>query len=266
MIEEIFKEVECAIATAYEQMRIQDYVSFILFIGRADTVSKNPHQKRCVIDYELDRYYDRTREGFYIRYLNRNYCKEGFHYEGDMGIDDLSIEMMIYTHLWDSSYFLKSLVRVASILSGKGYEWSHEIEERGKWDYIHDNIINPLKEYGFSLGKIVEKAYSSDIRDSFAHSLYIVNEENRTITLRPKRGTTKISFDEFQQKFLYSVILMNLMHNALESNHDKACCMNALLTDPFYTPDGIKIQIKAEHTQQGTINHFAFRMIPIKDD
>ena len=61
-----------------------DYISYILYIGRADVI---PEQKAhfctsCVIDYQLDRYYDETRELFYLHYLNRNYSKEGFKYDG----------------------------------------------------------------------------------------------------------------------------------------------------------------------------------------
>lgn len=48
-------------------------------------------------------------------YLNRNYSRNGFSYEGNEGIDDMHIELMIYSHLWDSSYFIKSLMRMASI-------------------------------------------------------------------------------------------------------------------------------------------------------
>lgn len=268
MLKEIIKEVEIAIDTAYIKMSKQDYLSFVLFIGRADVIPElqQSNQTACVIDYQLDRYYDKTREGFYIRYLRRNYGRDGFRYEGDDGIDDLNIEMMIYDHLWDSFYFLKSLVRVASILSGNGYVWHPKIPNNGKWNYIHDNIINPLKECGSSLGKIVDKAYSSDIRNSFAHSLYIINEESRTITLRPNRGITTISFDDFQKKFLYSVVLMNRMQNALESNHDNACHKNALITKPFLTPDGVKVQIKAECIQKGTMSLPRYRMIPVIDD
>lgn len=268
MLKEIINEVEIAIDTAYEKMSKQDYLSYVLFIGRADVVPyiDQINGTKCVIDYQLDRYYDKNRDGFYIRYLRRNYGRDGFRYEGDDGIDDLNIEMMIYDHLWESSYFLKSLVRIASILSGKEYIWQPEIPDRGKWEFIHKQIINPLKECGSSLGFVVEKAYSSDIRDSFAHSLYTINKENRTITLRPKRGITTISFDDFQDKFLYSVVLMNKMQNALERNHDNACLENAFITKPFLTPDGVKVQIKAECIQKGTMSFPRYRMIPVTDD
>ena len=174
MLKDIIKETESAIDAAYKEMYEKYYIPFVLLIGRADIMpGLNRHYHTdCVIDYQLDRYYDETREGFYIRYLNRNYHREGFHYEGDEGIDDLSIEMMIYDHLWDSSYFLKSLVRIAAILTGKGYIWKPGLKDGGKWEYINKEIIEPLKEKGIELGRIIEKGYSTDIRNAFAHSLY----------------------------------------------------------------------------------------------
>jgi hypothetical protein len=265
MLKEIIDEIESAIDVAYNKMCKEDYISYILLIGRADIMSglKCHYQTDCVIDYQLDRYYDKTREGFYLRYLNRNYIKEGFNYDGDEGIDDLSIEMMIYDHLWDSSYFLKSLVRIASILSGKGYNWNPDIPEKGKWDFMHSQIIDPLKENGVKLGEIVENGYSSDIRNAFAHSLYNIDIASRTITMRPKTGIKTISFEVFQRKFLYSVILMNRMQNALEANHDAACRLNGVLTDVFQTPDGVNVQIKAENIKRGKSVFPVFKMLKI---
>ena len=43
----------------------------------------------------LDTYKDETRDKFYIRYLNRRYKNDDFKYQGEDGIDDLCVEMMI---------------------------------------------------------------------------------------------------------------------------------------------------------------------------
>ena len=58
------------------------------------------------LDYMLDSYRDETRDNFYIRYLNRRYKNDDFKYQGDDGIDDLCVEMMIYSHVWESESFL----------------------------------------------------------------------------------------------------------------------------------------------------------------
>lgn len=169
MIEEIYNEVIKTIKYSFETIASKDYNSYILYIGRADVIPglKAHVGTDCVIDYQLDRYYDETREAFYLHYLRRNYAREGFCYQGEAGIDDLSIEMMIYCHLWDSSYYLKSLYRLAAILDGKNYQWNPDIPENGKYKFIKDNIIVPLQTKSIPMGGTLANAYDSNIRNAF---------------------------------------------------------------------------------------------------
>lgn len=151
MIKYIYDNVIRVIEDSFATIAKEDYISYILYIGRADVIPglKVHFGTDYVIDYRLDRYYDETREAFYIHYLNRNYSKDGFNYKGTSGIDDLSIEMMIYCHLWDSSYFLKSLYRLSNILCGNGYQWETIIPENGKYQFVKKNIIDPLQSRCF---------------------------------------------------------------------------------------------------------------------
>jgi hypothetical protein len=268
MLVEIVEEVELAINEAINAMVEMDYNSFILFIGRADVIPllKESTGSECVIDYQLDRYYDETREAFYIRYLNRNYKREGFNYSGESGIDDLSIEMMIYTHLWDSMYFLKSIYRIAQALSGKGYAWNPQIPENGKYSFMKNEVIAPLVEKGYMIGDILQKGYKSSIRNAFAHSLYTVDKEKREISLRPTSSPHEIlTFEEFQKCFLYSTLLMNRLQNSLEMSHMEAAKTNSALTKPFLTPDGIKVQVLAETFEIEGKEYPRFRIVIIKD-
>jgi len=268
MIKELRDEIVNAIEDAFSKMAKQDYLSYILFIGRADLIPglKAHVGTDCVIDYQLDRYYDETRESFYLHYLRRNYSREGFHYEGVQGIDDLSIEMMIYCHLWDSAYFLKSLSRLAAIIEGKGYIWSLDIEENGKYKFIKDNIVEPLQSKGIALGDIVSKAYDSNIRNAFAHSLYNVDVEGRKIYTRTRQGNRTYTFDEFQLLFLRSVILMNKLQNALELNHDEAGRMNTAITEAFMTPDGVKVQVYGQMIDRAGMLYPELRLVKIKEE
>ena len=147
MIKEIIEEILQVIEDSFVTIAKGDYISYILYIGRVDVIPelKAHFGTSCVIDYQFDRYYDETREAFYLHYLNRNYSKEGFKYDGESGIDDLSIEMMIYCHLWDSSYFLKSLYRLSCILGGDGCQWNPNIPESnysavGAWQIVKPQI------------------------------------------------------------------------------------------------------------------------------
>lgn len=261
----IREEVLDAIDEAFNAMHRIDYTSFILFIGRADIIPglKQHQGTDCVIDYQLDTIYDETRANFYIRYLRRNYSKDGFNYEGDNGIDDMNIELMIYTHLWDSSYFLKSLMRIASIVTRNGYIWNAEIPWLNKEEFMTKHIIEPLKISGLKLGNLVEKCYDAGIRNAFAHSLYTIEAERRYIAIRPRKGMKTLTFDDFQSLFLHSVILMNKMENVLEVNHKMAAETNRALTDVFTTPDGVRVQVLGKLIQRGKILNPEFQIAKI---
>ena len=84
IIKEIIEEILQAIEDSFVTIAKDDYISYILYIGRADVIPelKAHFGTSCVIDYQLDRYYDETQELFYLHYLNRNYSKEGFKYDG----------------------------------------------------------------------------------------------------------------------------------------------------------------------------------------
>ena len=267
MLFELRKEIVAAIEDAYKLMASKHYIEYILFIGRGDSIPglKSQVGTDCVIDYSLDTYYDKTRTDFYLHYLNRNYRKDGFNYEGVQGIDDLNIELMIYCHLWDSSYFIKSLCRMASIASGNGYLWSLKIPWRKKDKFMQNRIIAPLKNSGLKIGEIVEGCYDASVRNAFAHSLYTIDVEQRKIYFRPESGYKTMTFDEFQLLFLKSVFLMNLMENMLEYNHNVAAEKNTALTEAFMTPDGLKVQVQTELEQYGDVCRPVFRLAKVKE-
>lgn len=267
MLFEIREEMAGAIDEAYKLMASKHYKDYILFIGRGDTIPGLKQQvgTDCVIDYHLDTYYDKTRSDFYLHYLNRNYRKDGFSYQDESGIDDLHIELMIYCHLWDSSYFIKSMCRMASIVSGEGYLWSVDIPWLHRETFMQNKIIDPLKKSGLEIGKIVESCYDASVRNAFAHSLYTIDAEQRKIFFRPQKGFKTLSFEEFQKLFLHSVLLMNLMENALEMNHIEAAKLNGPLTDAFLTPEGANVQIFGQMIKRGSRTYPEFRIVKIKN-
>lgn len=253
---------------AFNEMYKKDYTSYILFIGRAAVI---PGLKRitgtdCVVDYMLDTYYDKTRTDFYLRYLRRNYSKDGFAYDGERGLDDIHIELMIYAHLWDSSDYLKALVRIAEIVSGNGYLWDPQVNWRKKEKKMRECIIAPLKNAGLALGDFIDQCYDSRIRNAFAHSQYSINYDKRVITVRADDGNINLTFDEFQNLFLRSVILMNKMENALEMNHDTAAKTGTALTEVFKTPDGLSVRVYGRMVPRGKILSPEFSLVGIKDE
>lgn len=265
MINEIQDEVCKAIEEAFDEICKVDYIAFILFIGRAEIQRglKAHTGTDCVMEYMLDIYYDETRAEYYLDYLRRNYSRDGYKYEGNTGANDVTTELTIYSHLWESSYFMKSLYRIAAIIQGKGYLWENVLPKHDVHKHFHDNVIVPLKKKGLKLCSIIEKGYKSSIRNAFAHSLYTVDAKSRELYIRPKSGYEKFTFEEFQKKFLYSVILMNKMENYQELNHNLAAEKNTVLTEPFMTPDGVRVQVFGKMVERGDEFRPEFRMAKV---
>ena len=188
---------------------------------------------------------DLSRQKFYVHYLNRNYKKDGFQYEGEEGIDFLSIELMIYAHLWQSSYYLKHLVRLTHLACGKGYEWRLSVEDN-IWIILNNEVITPLIEKGLKLGHLIEENYYGVLRDSFAHGLYSIDESSRRIDLYSSRANGPISFEGFQKKFLYSVILSQTLFESYRENQKLMAKFLQENHKVITLPDGHRIKFESD--------------------
>lgn len=256
MIRDIQEEICEAIEELYFEAAQIDYIAFILLIGRFEM---QPGLKvhcgtDCVSNYQMDIYHDETRSQFYLDYLRKNYSKEGFCYQDGNAVNDITKELTIYTHLWDSDYFMKALYRFAAIISGKGYLWKDVLPKKEVHKLFSQNVIKPLKDKGLKVGSILESVYKSSLRNAFAHSCYSIDTESRKLNIWPKSsGYETYSFEEFQHIFLYAVILMNKMENYQEQNHNKAAEKNTAITESFKTPDGVMVQVYGRMIQRGDI-------------
>lgn len=244
--------VSCAIGQAFDYCIAHHHDDFVLFLAHPEYETNwfDTGKTMVLMDSAIDALKDESREKFYIRYLRKNYNKEGFCYEGENGIDDLHIEMMIYTHIWESTYFFKQLLRLVSIISGDGYLWNVNTEG-SRHKILKENMIPLLREKELLLGELLDEAYSSYIRDSFAHSVYSVDVDSRKIYLfnasrnNADKGSNTIEFRDFQKKFMISIQLCYWMNHCLEqarTDFAKA----GVITHPMSIPDGRQVQVFAK--------------------
>lgn len=233
----------------------KNYKKYVLLLTQGVRIPRLGEYAKTdyAIDYQIDRNEDETRERFYLEYLNKNYTKNGYIYAGTNGFVDLNLELMIYSHIWESYYLLKILVQIADILDNRDYDWEFEIDEDNRKDFINDRIIIPLKKYGLELGHTIERLYDSSLRNAFAHSLYSIDEKCKKIYLLPKlksfKNAKKIvySFEEFQILFLESINLSYFISNFVSTRRHKLAEINGYIIepeDPILLPDKKEIAIK----------------------
>ena len=238
----------------------KSYNDFILLIARGQTITGlekvSPSRSNYSLDYTLDEYYDETREKFYVEYLKLKYKKTGFDYRTDDGFFCLNIELMIYCHIWESSLFLKTLKHITDLLIGKEYDWDIELPDKKIKSFIKQKVIEPLVDIKDEFGQLLEKAYSPNLRNSFAHSLYHIDMEQRKIHLYIKRLDEKdcigrtITFEEFQERFLYSINLCYLLRVSINHQREMASKSHGgAITKAFKVPSGRMMQIFADYKE-----------------
>ena len=257
MIREIINEVREAIQEAFTCAFHTNSGSFVLFLARGDYDHRfeedqfahlDPKPSPYCLDYMLDSYKDETRDKFYIRYLNRRYKNDDFKYQGEDGIDDLCVEMMIYSHVWESEAFLKHLYRLSNIVSGKEfYDW----DVSGIKFHGHPLIMETKERFKDAcpkLYKIIDASYTGYIRDCFAHSLFNVDEDARIIELYSDRvkndlNLSRLGFDEFQARFLFTVELCYELSRMFHETRKALIKDWELLSKPIPLPDGKVLSI-----------------------
>lgn len=213
----IDKEIKDSLNEVFDHIKNTSPSEYILLLADGEYKDKymhtTPKLEPYVIDSREDHYIDETRVKFFVEFLRTFYT---FPKGGAGQVDDSEIrqqmELMIYTHVWESKPFLKKLFRMARLSSGEGYDWSVEVPPMGKHDFIRNEIRQRFQNVGLSLFQIMKNGYHSSLRNAFAHSEYSFHEGEKLILLHNYSnkfpGELKdISYDDWSRRFVYSVLL-----------------------------------------------------------
>lgn len=271
-IGEIFQECEVALGDAMRTMNAKRPDNFLLYLARGEY---NAWMKGIsgvspyLTDYTMDLHNIHYQQRYIIQYLERNYKHEGFDYRNEEDVNDLITEMLIYSHIWEDVGYLKLLIRLAEMLDGKDYDWSTDLEYHSElYETIHKRVIEPLKNQQMALGDLIEQAYSSHIRNAFAHSMYSIYYESRIIEIWGGRSEDKswrerIPFEVFQEKFLKTIRIWNQLYHWHEECR-KAAAIDKICTNWIPLPDGKCLQLHAEMLQRGDRFEPCFRGVVAK--
>ncbi len=212
----IDQEVKDSLHETFEHLRHNciDH-NYILFLadGEYQEYLKKSHLKLnpYSIDNREDRYKDQSRQNFFIRFMQLFYSFPKGRPKTDDNEFRLTMELMIYTHIWESKPFLKQLFRLASLAKGDSYKWVVEVPEMSKHEFIREEIRDILKAKNLSLHDVITKGFHTSLRNAFAHSEFQIDNHNKLIHLHTYKGALwdlkSISFDDWTKRFAYSSLL-----------------------------------------------------------
>lgn len=216
-------EVQEALTEAFDFVKHRSK-DFILFLAngefRPDISGGHLNLNPYSIDSREDHFKDKDRVVFLVEFMDMFYSFPGKKPSVDKS-QTLHMELMIYTHIWESKPFLRQLFRLTSLAIGKLYPWSVDVPDMGKHDYLRNQIRTPLANLNLRLAGVITSGFHTTIRNAFAHSEYYFVEASKEIVLDSYTGKqwdmSRISYNEWSKRFAYSVLLSyhfyNLIHH-----------------------------------------------------
>jgi len=211
-------EIKNCVQRTFTELKEYNINHYALFLSEADyneeyegPASKfNPN----VIDSRTDRYEDETRLQFLTTFLSDFYKFPPSQIATKDDFQQLNVELMIYTHIWESKPFLKKMYRLAHLINRENYAWKVNIPPMGKHKFIINDIRKTFEDNKNNLCEIIRNGFHTSLRNAFAHSEYSFDEMNgnKRILLYNYGGDDSwelkdISFDVWSRRFVYSALL-----------------------------------------------------------
>ena len=218
------KEVKTIICRTLDAMKAKSPSDFVLLLARADYHEwldrDNLELTPYIIDDGRGIMMDITRQTFLVKYIN-GYIDMLISNQKESDEDreyELNIQMMMYSHIWESELFLKQLERIALVLNGKGYLWERKFGDKlKKGQYIKDCIMDRFKNVDKDMYNLLVSCYSKGLRNDFAHSTYHIQMESETIYSHHNGlfAGNPVKIYDWEEIFLKSVMLSYHLNDIL---------------------------------------------------
>ena len=222
IIRRIVPEVEKAVTELFERAiaKQKNPNDFLLFLENGyltDTPIKgfSPYVigqgKEGIADFDRMEFF-----GAYVRTPFEADYNRARNKEKKKGIyrHSLYLELMMYTHFWESYPNLKTLKQLVNLVTGQEYEWLLEIPEFSRHEFIREGIRDVFTKEGLLIANVITKAYNSQLRNAFAHSQFTFWYTDR-ITLGNYHGRPwerkSFTFDEWDEIFTTTAILYDIL-------------------------------------------------------
>lgn len=213
--------IEKAVGDVFKVARNNEANSndFVLFLNNAYKLEKtNKGYSPYCLGPGIDRIFDKDRNEFVKDFLELEYYYEQEYNKTEnektkekMKKITTHLELMIYTHAWESIPNLKDLKHIANLVNSEEYNWEIEIPKYGKYNFITNEIIGVFIEHDLEIADIISKSYHSQLRNAFAHSQYTFFQKG--IRLGNFEGEDwqkeSISYKEWEERFIKTILLFN---------------------------------------------------------
>lgn len=219
------QEVVDFVNNLLDKVKEKNFSQYVLLLSRASyqVENENTYLSPYVIQSNLEIMQDMSRQQFLHTYLNQYIAllSDNVFMSNEIQEFNINIQLMIYSHVWESHRFLMNLKRISSILSGKGYEWRISFERpqkkssnkkipSNKGKMIKEKILEPLCSFDEKIGTFISGLYDSTIRNGYAHSLYQINMDEGNIRILKSETYSvekEVNFFDWETTFFYSVLL-----------------------------------------------------------
>lgn len=210
---DIDEEVRLSIEEALDVLKTENLGNYILFLANAQYIdNSNPKLSPFVIDYRIDQFKDSTRIEFLSEFLTKYYSFPKNKLLTDDDSYRMNIELMVYSHIWESKGFLKKLFRLAHLTNKEDYDWLVEVPPMGKHDFIRAEIRDVFKSNNLKIWEVIKKGFHTSLRNAFAHSEYSFDRMNNLNRINLYNYGNQswelktISFDDWSLRFVYSAL------------------------------------------------------------
>jgi len=226
-------EVENAVNEAFDfaQKNEKNLNDFILFLANGHYMDSlvGTGQNPYTIDYRGDEMNDELRLNVLLQYIRHSY---NFDTENTQDSQfSLSIELMIYTHMWESKPYLKTLKKLSDLCDKQDYDWQVNVPDMGKHEFIRDIIRATFKKHNLKIHEIITNGFHTSLRNAFAHSEYVISLNDPKFHLLNYKGAgwelQEISFDDWTRRFCYTFLLGYHFQNKLIEERQKLISGNA---------------------------------------
>ena len=232
----IKEEVEEAISELFKKTISTNFNNYFLFLNNCILINNE-------IKFDNDdALKDENRLNFYTDFLNKNYAFGNNENEVKDDINRFFVELMIFTHFWESKHIINQLAQIAKLSIGEDYDLniykkhpyhkSNLVKEKSSnsIDKIHAYIRGEIKQKfinsNLKIGELFPKSYNSQIRNAFAHSDFYFSLNEKKLFLKnfnknEKHTLENISFNEWTERFCYTFLISFLLEKKIKMDYNR---------------------------------------------